>query len=843
MRSVSRRLADLCENTKINLGRVGDNLHTQVRIDCLKLFEEYPSATAALTVRPPKGDSYPAVIVRDGDFVIWNVTDSDLIYPGTGEAQLVFTEGEVVAHKAPFKTFVERSIQPSGQIPTPIQNWVEQANEVLEAVEDAIPEGGTTGQVLAKKSNDDFDTEWVDQTGGGGTSDYEELENLPQIGGVTLKGDKSLADLGAASAEAVNAKYTKPASGIPAEDMASGVIPVLTDLIDDTAGSGVTNKVWSADKSNSLLSEINSKENTLVKSYTTVLDTTVTTVSDGDHYSPYAHIQSILIDEKRKYRVTVDGNASELDVGVWEESTNSGAKSYSFVGNLGLKYETPPHIIESDSTKAYCLYSRDDVDPGLRVLTSTAGSHTIKLEQITYSKSQQPSTILYGDNQAPLKREYYNQSSYQSISLGNNAMGARGVIAIGSLNNVENEFGVAIGLSNTVNGDAGIAIGISNEAGQYAFAEGAKNTASGARSHAEGNETTASGLCSHAEGDGVTASGQCSHAEGSGTEATQNYSHAEGYQTKAKKAYSHAEGASTIANGNASHAEGYATEANAVGAHAEGYTTKAGSNFQHVQGQFNVNDANSTYADIVGNGTTDNDRSNAFALDWNGNGRYAGDVYVGCNADSTGGMKVMKEPSSEGTSGQVLTTDGNGGRSWTTPSGGGGNVTDVQINGTSILSQGVANIPYGTSSTVGVVKVNASYGLQKFNDQGLIAINPVNEEECKGGTVGYKPVCPERQHFAVFYGLSKIAGYDLKNVSVTSGTYPVESIDKILQMLGVFDLIAQHETTPSTHAYAQGECFIFNGKLCRATTAISVSDAITIGTNCEQTTLMAEITR
>jgi len=33
-----------------------------------------------------------------------------------------------------------------------------------------VPPGGTTGQVLAKNSNADFDTEWVDQTGGGGGS-------------------------------------------------------------------------------------------------------------------------------------------------------------------------------------------------------------------------------------------------------------------------------------------------------------------------------------------------------------------------------------------------------------------------------------------------------------------------------------------------------------------------------------------------------------------------------------------------------------------------------------------------------------------------------------------------
>lgn len=33
---------------------------------------------------------------------------------------------------------------------------------------EGVPEGGTTGQVLAKKSGTDFDTEWVNQSGGGG---------------------------------------------------------------------------------------------------------------------------------------------------------------------------------------------------------------------------------------------------------------------------------------------------------------------------------------------------------------------------------------------------------------------------------------------------------------------------------------------------------------------------------------------------------------------------------------------------------------------------------------------------------------------------------------------------
>lgn len=61
-------------------------------------------------------------------------------------------------------------------------------------------------------------------------------------------------------------------------------------------------------------------------------------------------------------------------------------------------------------------------------------------------------------------------------------------------------------------------------------------------------------------------------------------------------------------------------------AHAEGWNTIAASNYQHVQGKFNIADNQSTYADIVGNGTTLDNRSNAYTLDWNGNGWFAGTV-------------------------------------------------------------------------------------------------------------------------------------------------------------------------------------------------------------------------
>lgn len=87
---------------------------------------------------------------------------------------------------------------------------------------------------------------------------------------------------------------------------------------------------------------------------------------------------------------------------------------------------------------------------------------------------------------------------------------------------------------------------------------------------------------------------------------------------KATGNYSHAEGYGTTASGEASHAEGSITRASASYSHAEGYNTMARSMYQHVQGKFNAEDANDKYAFIIGNGTDGNNRSNAFAVDWEG---------------------------------------------------------------------------------------------------------------------------------------------------------------------------------------------------------------------------------
>lgn len=97
--------------------------------------------------------------------------------------------------------------------------------------------------------------------------------------------------------------------------------------------------------------------------------------------------------------------------------------------------------------------------------------------------------------------------------------------------------------------------------------------------------------------------------------------------------YSHAEGVKTIASGRISHAEGHGTEASGNFCHAEGRYTKAASSFQHVQGKYNIVDSNNIYADIVGNGTSDDARSNAYTLDWDGNAWFAGNITIGSDND------------------------------------------------------------------------------------------------------------------------------------------------------------------------------------------------------------------
>ena len=154
------------------------------------------------------------------------------------------------------------------------------------------------------------------------------------------------------------------------------------------------------------------------------------------------------------------------------------------------------------------------------------------------------------------------------------------------------------------------------------------------------------------EGSNTQAPGDAAHAEGIDTQANGRYSHAEGSGTATAGICSHAEGTNTYAYGECSHTEGCGTTATAAYAHAEGYQTSARSESQHVEGKYNIQDADSVYVHIVGNGSSSMDYSNAHTLDWDGNAWYAGTV--------EGTAMIVKSSTANSTKRFKITVDDSG---------------------------------------------------------------------------------------------------------------------------------------------------------------------------------------
>lgn len=216
--------------------------------------------------------------------------------------------------------------------------------------------------------------------------------------------------------------------------------------------------------------------------------------------------------------------------------------------------------------------------------------------------------------------------------------------------------------ANTVYGNPNIRSG----SGLGSIMINAATSARGAYSFAEGVSTKSTGNFSHAEGVGTEAIGYGSHSEGAWTSALSDESHAEGLKTIAQGLESHAEGQNTIAVGIDSHSEGTFTRAMGRGSHTEGGGTYAHANavYTHIAGVNNLPSSNTgkivslsaydadgniipnytvertlgEFAEVVGNGDSDLERSNARTLDWNGNEVLSGKLTVGANP--TGNMDV-----------------------------------------------------------------------------------------------------------------------------------------------------------------------------------------------------------
>lgn len=131
--------------TAVDIGRLAENKAVQVRVDLSKILLQEPKATASLVVESPSGDKYPAITRMEGKTLIWDVAAADVASAGKGKVQLnvIGTNGEVLK-SAVAATRIGGSIVEDGQVPDPVQNWIDnaakavnEANEAAEAAEEA----------------------------------------------------------------------------------------------------------------------------------------------------------------------------------------------------------------------------------------------------------------------------------------------------------------------------------------------------------------------------------------------------------------------------------------------------------------------------------------------------------------------------------------------------------------------------------------------------------------------------------------------------------------------------------------------------------------------------------
>ena len=142
-----------------------------------------------------------------------------------------------------------------------LRQRIEDANDDIDDLAGyaGIPQPEATssdiGKALILKTIDAYGNptsfEYGEAGGGGGTTDYTQLTNMPQIGGQTLVGNKSLSELGIAAESDIPTKvsdllddsghYTKPSGGIPSTDMSSEIQTSLgkADTAYQKPGTGI----------------------------------------------------------------------------------------------------------------------------------------------------------------------------------------------------------------------------------------------------------------------------------------------------------------------------------------------------------------------------------------------------------------------------------------------------------------------------------------------------------------------------------------------------------------------------------------------------------------------------
>ena len=447
-----------------------------------------------------------------------------------------------------------------------------------------IPDGGSQGQVLTKKSSTDYDTEWQDASGGAVTD--------VTANGASLLDENGVAEIPLAGENV--AGIVRPSGNFGTTVAGAGLIAIdPADFPIIKAGRNAFNPIVPITQHSSAFyglakaagDETQSDSDNAIGDYTD---------------SAKSSIQSML---------GIDTAIEEVD---FTDRIGKGTGTKALVtGDIGTNNASGNFSIANGA---------DSIASGIFSLAE--GRYSVASGTTSHAEGgfQYISLILNGEAGS---LTYTYDRSLNSYRL--NVLQHGYIIVRREVNNFNpNDYAKLVSIDNdsktiTVNKTLSADSDVVNQ--QYYLI--LTTYAGGSESHAEGSGSIATGSSSHSEGELTIASGAASHAEGSNTLASGLASRASGVQTEASGMVSVAQGLNSKAQGMLSYAEGEESIA----------THKA----QHVFGGYNIFETISsehpatqrgTYVEIVGNGSS-NSRSNARTLDWSGNEWLAGTLKIG----------------------------------------------------------------------------------------------------------------------------------------------------------------------------------------------------------------------
>lgn len=480
---------------------------------------------------------------------------------------------------------------------------------------------------------------------------------------------------------------------------------------------------------------------------------TVTTATTSGWLNPYARASVTgRISKHYMHRVTFNGTEYVLPTRLWYNAHSTGIKVYEYLGNLDLYISDISGVPEGTDSVPFVIISDLNDSNSIDVLTQTAGTYTILIEQINNTQIELPKSLIWKDSYVPIKKNN-NGGTYNGYSIGvNELLNTRATGAIGYGNKISSEFSYAIGTLNEIIGSSG-----------KDYAIGDKNTV---------YSGTAIGM------ENTVNSG---YAIGSVNDLSGGIGVGYGLKTNGSEVVL---GQYNVMPNEINYINWQSNTEYHIGDHVLAkpipqlptparfvclvdHTSSSAFSTDYQANKWEVTTETSDTRFLIGIGASAIERKNGLKIDTSGHSYFYNDIYVKCEADSTGGTKVATVE----------------------------DVPDIQINGTSIVNNGVANVPIASSSNLGVVKAGAS---TQIYGSGAIEFRAVGAGEVKAGTSYQRALTPERQHASVFYGLAKAAGADMASSSNAIGTYTNAAKSAISEMLN--GAVTVTGTTPTITA-------------------------------------------